>query len=100
MTITFECNDCDTVVFSAGPTHDPNRRCAACQIIAEQVNPAQREQMRTYFAKIGMIGAPRPRAAVAAYADPSCPERACDGCGRAYRGPAIFCCLSCALGDA
>ena len=34
------------------------------------------------------------------YVDPSCPERACDRCERLYRGPAVYCSLSCALADA
>jgi Family of unknown function (DUF6166) len=36
----------------------------------------------------------------AAYSDPSCPERACDYCGKPYRGPAVYCSLECATADA
>jgi hypothetical protein len=36
---------------------------------------------------------------VAAYSDPSFPERACDYCGRPYRGPAVYCSLDCAQAD-
>lgn len=36
----------------------------------------------------------------AAYQDDSCPERACDRCGKVYRGPAVYCSLECALEDA
>jgi hypothetical protein len=38
--------------------------------------------------------------ALAAYRDPSQPERACDHCGQSYRGPALYCCLRCAVADA
>jgi hypothetical protein len=36
----------------------------------------------------------------AAYRDGSCSERACDCCGALYRGPAVYCSLTCALADA
>jgi hypothetical protein len=32
--------------------------------------------------------------------DPAYPERACDRCGRSYRGPATYCSLECAMADA
>jgi hypothetical protein len=40
--------------------------------------------------------------AEAAYRDDSYPERLCDrtGCGKLYRGPAVYCCLTCALAAA
>jgi hypothetical protein len=28
------------------------------------------------------------------------PERACDKCGKLYRGPAVYCSLECAVADA
>lgn len=34
------------------------------------------------------------------YRDSTRPERRCDRCGRAYRGPAVYCSLTCALADA
>jgi hypothetical protein len=34
------------------------------------------------------------------HADPGWPERTCDHCGKVYRGPAVFCSRSCAIGDA
>jgi hypothetical protein len=34
------------------------------------------------------------------YRDDSCLERDCDRCGKRYRGPAVYCCLACALADA
>lgn len=37
---------------------------------------------------------------MAAYADDAFPERACDFCGKLYRGPAVYCSLECALADA
>ena len=49
------------------------------------------------------IPVPRPAAgarARAAYRDPAYPWRACDGCGRPYRGPAVYCSLDCAVADA
>ena len=98
--LKFECNDCDHLVFSAGPVHNPNRRCAGCQFISEMPDPAEREQLRAWMAEHDVIGTPRPRAAVESYTDPSCPPRACDHCGRSYRGPGVYCCLSCTLADA
>lgn len=38
--------------------------------------------------------------AEAAYADARFAERACDRCGKLYRGPAVYCQLTCALEDA
>jgi hypothetical protein len=35
-----------------------------------------------------------------AYRDDRFAERGCDRCGKAYRGPAIYCSLECALADA
>jgi hypothetical protein len=40
---------------------------------------------------------PCPRAA---YRDSSFNERECDHCGERYRGPAVYCSLTCALADA
>lgn len=34
------------------------------------------------------------------YRDDSFPTRDCDNCGRPYRGPAVYCSLACAQGDA
>jgi hypothetical protein len=39
-------------------------------------------------------------AAQAAYYDPLYPVRNCDYCDKEYRGPAVYCCLACALADA
>jgi hypothetical protein len=36
----------------------------------------------------------------AAYHDDSYPERACDHCGKPYRGPAVYCSFACAVADA
>jgi RecJ-like exonuclease len=33
------------------------------------------------------------------YIDPAFPERACDYCGKLYRGPAVYCSLECATDD-
>ena len=95
----FECNDCDTIVESAGPLDNPERRCAGCQFIAE-VAQENREAMRAAMFANGAIGRPRPREAVEAYHDDSKPWRECDHCGRSYRGPSVYCCVSCALADA
>jgi DNA polymerase III epsilon subunit-like protein len=35
-----------------------------------------------------------------AYFDHRFPERACDRCGKPYRGPAVYCSLKCAMEDA
>jgi ribosomal protein S27AE len=32
--------------------------------------------------------------------DEAFPERPCDRCGKPYRGPAVYCSLTCALADA
>ena len=34
------------------------------------------------------------------YKNPRLPERACDHCGKLYRGPAVYCSLECAVADA
>lgn len=39
-------------------------------------------------------------AAESAYYDPTYARRRCDFCGRMYRGPAVYCRLTCALADA
>jgi hypothetical protein len=36
----------------------------------------------------------------AAYRDDSFPARLCDHCGTSYRGPAVYCSLTCAVADA
>jgi hypothetical protein len=36
----------------------------------------------------------------AAYRDDSFPARLCDLCGTPYRGPAVYCSLTCAVADA
>ncbi len=36
----------------------------------------------------------------AAYRDNTGPPRACDHCGKEYRGPAVFCCHACATAAA
>jgi hypothetical protein len=36
----------------------------------------------------------------AAYRNDNFVERACDCCGRLYRGPAVYCSLDCTLADA
>jgi hypothetical protein len=36
----------------------------------------------------------------AAYRDDSFPARLCDHCGTPYRGPAVYCSLTCAIADA
>jgi phosphoenolpyruvate-protein kinase (PTS system EI component) len=37
---------------------------------------------------------------LAAYQDPRFSERACDKCGKRYRGPAVYCSIECAEADA
>ncbi len=37
--------------------------------------------------------------AYARYRDSSFPERNCDNCRKPYKGPAVYCCLGCALAD-
>jgi hypothetical protein len=39
-------------------------------------------------------------AARRAYCDAGFPERPCDHCGELYKGPAVYCCLDCALAGA
>jgi ribosomal protein L37E len=40
------------------------------------------------------------RLAAAAYCNSVYPARACDGCGKSYQGPAVYCSLECAVADA
>jgi hypothetical protein len=35
-----------------------------------------------------------------AFQDPAMSERACDRCGKPYRGPSVYCSLDCAVADA
>jgi Zn ribbon nucleic-acid-binding protein len=45
-------------------------------------------------------GSCAPERARAGYRDEQFPERACDHCGKPYRGPAVYCSLTCAVEDA
>ena len=38
--------------------------------------------------------------AAGSYLDDTFPERVCDGCGKLYRGPAVYCSRTCAIADA
>ena len=38
--------------------------------------------------------------AQAAYFDPKFDLRDCDHCGHSYQGPAVYCCLTCAIASA
>jgi hypothetical protein len=41
-----------------------------------------------------------PRYIPGRYVDKAFSERPCDKCGKPYRGPAVYCSLTCALADA
>lgn len=41
-----------------------------------------------------------PRYIPGRYVNARFPERPCDKCGKPYRGPAVYCSLTCALADA
>jgi len=92
------------------PVDDPKLQAALNEIrdVMERSalgGPAMTEQEQqraiadnqAWFAARARVAA---RRAKMAYFDVRCPERLCDHCGRPYRGPAVFCCLECAVADA
>jgi hypothetical protein len=76
--VAFTCPICGRT--SHLPRDKAERFCVCCGFL-EDVNPLT-ERAR------------------ARYRDASFPERACDACGKPYRGPAVYCSLDCAIADA
>jgi len=79
--MAFTCPFCLRV--SHHPHDQAERFCGVCGFVDD----------------VAMQGAALDRAR-AAYRDDSFSERNCDACGQPYRGPAVHCSLTCALGDA
>ncbi len=69
---------------------------AATEIAGDPAMDAPRAELESIIQKM-MFQA---TTGEAAYIDPSWPERACDNCHKIYRGPAVYCSLTCALADA
>jgi hypothetical protein len=96
--IEIDCQDCGLhcTIFGA-EAGAKMTRCATCQFIRDFSAPEEQEAVRArlydeesmqYWREIGC------------YRDDTSPERACDHCQRPYRGPAVYCSLTCALADA
>ena len=61
---TFECVDCDLTVVSIAPPHNPDRRCAGCQWLADLPPAADTAELRAHMVSLGGIGErPIPRTA-------------------------------------
>jgi hypothetical protein len=72
---SFVCPRCGAESFNQGDI--VNRYCGRCHVFIDDW----------------------PRPAPEAYIDESFDERACDFCGKLYRGPAVYCSLECATDD-
>jgi hypothetical protein len=92
---TYECIDCGERVGPVGYRSRSFPRCAVCALIASLPPERAREVRRRFFTPQQMAQWVR----VGSYVDESCAERACDHCGRLYRGPAVYCRQLCALED-
>jgi hypothetical protein len=76
--MSYTCPFCG--ITSHHPRDKAERYCGRCKLFAD--GPVTPERLRL--------------AAGLAYHNPDFPLRACDACGRPYRGPAIYCSISCA----
>lgn len=72
---SFTCPHCGAVSFN--PNDIRERYCGACHAFIVDGWPPTAE----------------------AYRDDAFAERACDYCGKLYRGPAVYCSLECATDD-
>lgn len=94
--LEFDCEGCGFGIVSFGsPPSDNLMLCAICAWLTEHERPDRIMETRRRCEPGGWI---RERT-LRAYRDPSLPERACDYCGKTYRGPAVYCSLECALAD-
>ena len=93
-----ECNGsgvascCD----AAGSSASPSFICPHCGAESFNPNDIRERYCGRCHAFIVDDWPPSPEA----YRDESFDERACDYCGKLYRGPAVYCSLECALADA
>jgi hypothetical protein len=97
MMCEYTCRDCGihviAIVLDTPPTPP---RCAICMFAAGIADSSDREAIRAHCLDTeGMMHWKR----IGCYIDESFPERACDYCGRRYRGPAVYCRQACALAD-
>lgn len=70
--LAFLCVECGAPVFDVLGSRKPQDRCRLC----------------------------RPPIVEASYRDDTFEPRKCDHCGKPYRGPAVYCSLTCAISDA
>lgn len=59
MSLAFDCADCGLHVISIVPPHNPARRCAGCQWLADlpaEVPEAERAALRRHMLNIDAIG--------------------------------------------
>jgi hypothetical protein len=69
--------------------------------ICERISHHPRDRAERFCVRCGFLDDPNPLTErAAAYHDALFPERACDACGKPYRGPAVYCSLRCAIDDA
>jgi hypothetical protein len=93
-----ECNGSGVVsgCDAAGSSSPPSFVCPRCGAQSFNPNDIRERYCGRCHAFIVDEWPPSPEA----YRDESFDERACDLCGKPYRGPAVYCSLECALADA
>jgi len=89
----YQCCDCGEWVGPVGNRSRLPPRCGICHLIASLGPERAREVRRRFLSPTQFAHWVR----VGSYIDETCAERACDGCGRLYRGPAVYCRQACAL---
>jgi hypothetical protein len=102
MTIEGDCADCGVhfVTFSNLDAKDHAvPRCMSCLFIREAA-PEDQAGLRAMLWSTDHEREWKYWRERGAYHDETCAERACDRCGKLYRGPAVYCRLTCALADA
>ncbi len=74
--------------------------------LTDDVSNPDRDRLEMILSDIGfermlfaLRAAQLKAAADAAYEDEGFPVRACDYCGKPYRGPAVYCSFKCAIDD-
>jgi hypothetical protein len=54
--LEFDCTDCGLHIISIGPRHNPERRCAGCQWLAELPDSPDKPVLRQHLLDTGVIG--------------------------------------------
>lgn len=98
MSAEWYCEGCGYLVAQYGISEPPEHQlCAICGWVQQHV-PTEHVMLVRRAHEPG--GSWEPERARRPYVDVRMPERACDYCGSAYRGPAVYCSLTCAQADA